>query len=329
MRIGLKLALRDWDNLTPLALSDVGSDRLEIEVSRTDMPPLDLGADDYFDASEISLSRYATAVSKGRNDVFGVPNFLMRGFRHRCAITLVEHNIRRFEDLKGCRIGVTGWQDSGNIWTRQAILNAGVGIKDVHWFVGRLTDAHPVVDRLAGFGRPGHIEAIPDETSMTELLEDGALDAILTPFMPHGFFSRGSKFRFVFSDVKRTEMAYFNQVGYVPGHHILGIKASLVEQHPWLPQELCDLLDKSRMLWSEKRQKFAETSPWFIEDVAFCAKNLPGNWDESGLQANHQMIAGFLEAMNAQGICQTRLTPEMLFPTVDDFLNTQVSARVM
>ena len=63
----------------------------------------------------------------------------MRGFRHRCIITSRASPVARLEELKGGRIGVTGWQDSGNNWTRAALAQAGVVIEDVRWYAGRLT----------------------------------------------------------------------------------------------------------------------------------------------------------------------------------------------
>ena len=327
MRVRLNLHLRDWDYLTPLALGDVVSDSLEIKLSRSAVLPSSLAPDSEFDASEISFSRFVRSVSEGRDDVFGVPNFLMRGFRHRCAITREESKIRRFSDLKGCRIGLTGWPDSGNTWTRHAISRAGVEILDAHWFTGRLTAGHPNFDRLEGYGQPGKIEAIPENRSLTEMLDAGGLDTVLTPFMPRSFFYPTSHYRFLADDIRKCEIDYFNDQGFVPGHHILGIKRHIVEQYPWLPKELSDLLDRSRQLWQQKRQKYAETTAWIIEDLYFSARTLPKNWDATGLEENRGMIRAFLSALDAQGICKSSLSPDDLFPTVDAFFATKTGIQ--
>src|SRR5262245_2765992 len=181
--------------MTPLVLGDVSSERIEVQVDRVATLPENFAKDRRYDASEISFSRYTTGQARGDVSIFGVPNFLMRGFRHRCIITVRSSPLTRLEELKGKRIGVTGWQDSGNTWTRAAVAQAGVGIDDVHWYAGRLTEAHPIVDRLGPYARPGRIEAVPGERPMLELLQSGELDAVFTPFMPPGFFGRDSAFR--------------------------------------------------------------------------------------------------------------------------------------
>jgi len=302
--------------MTPLVLGDVRSERIEVQVDRVGTLPEDFANDPRYEASEVSFSRYTTGRARGDTAVFGVPNFLMRGFRHRCIITARTSPLTRLEELKGKRIGVTGWQDSGNTWTRTALARAGVGIADVRWYAGRLTEAHPIVDRLGPYARPGRIEAVPDERPMLELLESGELDAVFTPFMPMDFFARDSKFRHLLPDVHCSELAYFNAVGYVPGIHILGIKVAFAAEHPWLPQELSDLLDTSQRLWLEKRQKYADTTPWIIDELVRCGRDLPANWNASGLEHNCRMITDFLGEIGNQNLAETDLTPDALFPAV-------------
>lgn len=316
MRVTVRLALRDWDYMTPLALGDVTSDLIDVKVDRVGTLPDDFANDPRYDASEISFSRYTTGRARGDTAIFGVPNFLMRGFRHRCIITARESRLARLEELKGGRIGVTGWQDSGNTWTRAALALAGVGIEDVRWYAGRLTEAHPIVDRLGTYARPGRIEAVPGERPMLDLLESGELDAVFTPFMPPGFFDRGSKFRHLVSDLHNAELTYFKTVGYVPGIHILGIKASVALKHPWLPQALSDLLDESQRIWLEKRRKYADTTPWIIDELGRCGRDLPEDWNASGLEPNRRMIGDFLAEVRRQGLADMKLTPDTLFPAI-------------
>nr|WP_255616483.1 nitrate ABC transporter substrate-binding protein [Microvirga puerhi] len=306
--------------MTPLVLGDVQSTRLDVQVDRVGTLPDNFANDPRYDASEISFSRYTTGRAGGDATVVGVPNFLMRGFRHRCIITARSNSLTRLEELKGGRIGVTGWQDSGNTWTRAALSQAGVQIDDVRWYAGRLTEAHPIVDRLGPYTRPGRIEAVPGERPMLELLESGELDAVFTPFMPAGFFDRDSKFRHLLPDLHAAEVEYFDAVGYVPGIHILGLKASFVAEHPWLPQELSDLLDESQRVWLEKRRKYADTTPWIIEELGRCGRDLPGSWNASGLEPNRKMIADFLAEIRKQNLADTDLTPDELFPAIPHFV---------
>ncbi|ANE75086.1 4,5-dihydroxyphthalate decarboxylase [Dickeya solani] len=315
--ITIRLAVRDWDYFTPLALGDVRSERFNVEVHRVNTLVDDLAASEHYDAGEVSFSRYAQARAKGDTSLLGVPHFLMRGFRQRCIITTADNRVTSLEQLKGGRIGVTGWQDSGNTWTRTLLREAGVGIEDVRWFAGRLTADHPIVDRLGRFGRPGHIEAAPGERPLIELLQAGELDAVFTPFMPQGFFLPGSGLRQVQADFRQAELAYFRRVGYVPGIHMLGIKPALVESLAWLPGELSRLIDRSAQVWQQKREKYADTTPWLLDDLRRTAQDLPANWNDNGFDVNRKMIADFARELYEQDITDTLLTPEAMFPAFD------------
>lgn len=251
MTVTLRLALRDWDYMTPLVLGDVSSPRLDIKVDRVGTLISNIAKDEAHDAAEMSFSRYAQLRHDGDESVVGIPNFIMRGFRHRCIITTKDSPIRKLSDLAGKKIGVTGWRDSGNTWTRAATRREGVGVEDAMWYAGRLTEAHPITDRLDGFGRPGRIEACPGERPMVDLLLDGGLDAVFTPFMPKGFFDQDSKFRQVLDDFRQSEVTYFNEVGYVPGMHLIGFKAEIVKEHPWIMDEVSELIDASQRCGSK------------------------------------------------------------------------------
>jgi 4,5-dihydroxyphthalate decarboxylase len=314
MAIAIRLALRDWDWVTPLALGDVRPEGFTLQIDRVGTLPEDLGSDPVYDAGEVSLSRYTLSRARGETAISGVPHFLMRGFRHRCIITAKTSGLTELSQLAGKRIGLTGWQDSGNTWTRALLRRVGIGINDARWFVGRLSEAHPITDRLAGFGRPGRIEAVPGERPMLELLQTGGLDAVFTPFMPPGFFEAASPFRQLLPDFRAAEVTYAREVGYVPGIHLLGIKPAIVRDHPWLPQALSAVLDESARLWIEKRIKYAETTPWMLDELRQVARDLPAGWDRNGFAANEAMLADFIAELQAQELTTARLSPRDLFP---------------
>ncbi|UHS58546.1 nitrate ABC transporter substrate-binding protein [Agrobacterium vaccinii] len=314
MTVTLRLALRDWDYMTPLILGDVSSPRLNVKVDRVGTLVSSVATEAAYDAAETSFSRYAQMRHDGDESVIGMPNFIMRGFRHRCIITSKASSIRQLSDLAGKKIGVTGWRDSGNTWTRAAIRREGVGVEDAMWYAGRLTEAHPITDRLDGFGRPGRIEVAPGERPMVDLLLDGGLDAVFTPFMPKGFFDQDSALRQVLDDYRSAEVDYFNDVGYVPGMHLIGFKAELVREHPWIMDELSDLLDASQRMWLEKREKYADTTPWMIDELRRCAADLSPSWNVNGFEANEKMIADFALELYEQKILPRLLSPADLFP---------------
>ncbi|MFD2440365.1 hypothetical protein ACFSS8_10340 [Paracoccus kondratievae] len=189
----------------------------------------------------------------------------------------------------------------------------GVGVEDAFWYAGRLTETHPITDRLDGFGRPGRIEACPDERPMVDLLREGFLDAIFTPSCPR-VFAPDSGLRQVQTDFRAAEKAYLDDVGYVPGMHLISIKSGIADAHPWVAQEISDMLDTSQRIWDEKRQKYADTTPWLFDELRRCKADLPAGWNASGVNENMRMINDFAQELHQQGIMPRVLSAAELFP---------------
>ncbi|MFG6499431.1 nitrate ABC transporter substrate-binding protein [Sulfitobacter sp. 1A15106] len=313
MTLKIRLAVRDWDYMTPLLLGDITSKRLQLEVERIATMPVGIGKGSSHDAGEASFSRHLTDVAEGHNSTVAIPNFLMRGFRHGCIITRKNSPLTKVTELAGKRIGVTGWRDSGNTWTRAILRNEGIMTDDAYWYAGRLTEAHPIQDRLGEFGQPGRIEPMPNETPMMRSLAEGWLDAVFTPFMPEGFFSQNSQFRQLLPNCREAQTSYFHDVGYVPGIHLLALDREIAEVHPWAAQELSDMIDESRRMWISKRRRYADTTPFMLEEMLYTATALSPDWDASGIAANRIMISDFLDQMHEQGILNRPLQTEEVF----------------
>lgn len=311
----LRIALRDWDHLTPLLMGEVDLTALhdtghDLEITRVpSLPSLD---DDRYDAAEISLSGYVRAVAAGQPARIAVPHLLMQSFRHRCIIVNRHSDLHHPEQLRNGRIGLTGWPDSGNTWTRAVLAEHGVGIPEATWVVGRLTAQHPVIDRLGGFGRPGHIVA-RDDKPLVDQLSEGELDAVLTPFMPTGFYSADSPWRPLFRNVRSVESAYFARHGFVPGMHLLGLRPELAASPvaDLLVQALCT----SRQIWADRRRKYADTSLWLTEDLLHEATHLPSDWWLPGLDRHAPMFSAFLTEQVTQGLLVSPPTLDQLFPS--------------
>jgi 4,5-dihydroxyphthalate decarboxylase len=314
MSVTIRLAVRDWDFFTPLALGDIKPDGFELKLDRVPDLPGNLATHPLYDAAEMSMSRYSLGRARGEEGALGVPHFIMRGFRHRCIITTRSSPLTKVSELAGKRIGLAGWQDSGNTWTRAILRREGIEVADARWFLSRLNASHPIIDRLGGYGQPGLIEAVADDRPVLELLAEGALDAVFMPFMPPDFYSAGGQFRQLVPDFRAAEVAYFKAVGYVPGMHLLGIKPDVAREHPWLAQALSELLAESSKVWWDKRVRYADTSPWLLDELRHVATDLPPSWNDEGFAANEAMIDDFAAELHAQGLTPKRMTPRDLFP---------------
>ncbi|KPB13059.1 4,5-dihydroxyphthalate decarboxylase [Pseudomonas syringae pv. syringae] len=316
MNLCLRLAVRDWDYLTPLALGDVLSDSVQLNLDRVNqlLDPPELELNSHYDGGEVSFSQYAQYRAAGGVKMVGIPHFLMRAFRHRCIITTTESPLKSIGDLAGKRIGLTGWPDSGNTWTRALLRREQININDVDWYVGRLTKDDSIFDRLNGFGRSGRINELPNDEPLVHALRAGTLDAVFTPFMPRGFYDPGSGLRQLLPSCRSEEVDYYKSVGYVPGIHLLAVKREVLADRPWLGNEISNLFDRSTDMWIQKREKYADTTPWIIDELRRTAQDLQKDWSENGFSKNYKMVKDFACELHAQGILTSVMTPEELFP---------------
>ncbi|MNL58129.1 hypothetical protein D3C87_1817400 [compost metagenome] len=78
-------------------------------------------------------------------------------------------------------------------------------------------------------------------------------------------------------------------------------------------EELSKLIDESQRMWLSKRRKYADTSPFMMDELLKSAAELPAGWDASGFAVNRKMIADFANELHVQGILPQLMTPEDLF----------------
>lgn len=312
----IRLGLRDWDHLVPLMSGRVRVPGFRIEIDARDVTP-DVLTEPGLDGGETSFSRYVQARAADDDRLVGLPAFVMRGFRHRCVLVRADSPLRSFDQLAGARIGLTGWPDSGNTWTRALIRAAGVDLSAVTWRVGPLAADETGKDRLGSRPLPPNVTAMADGESLAGELAAGRLDAALTPFMPSEFFTSESRFRHLLDDHPTAERGYWAATGFVPGIHLVTLKKAVVDEHPDLPAALLAGLETSKRHWLGRRRLLADTTPWLLHALTESAEVFGEDWMPYGTARNTAMTRAFCEELHAQGIWPEPIDPDIVFPLPD------------
>lgn len=307
----LHLGVRHWDHIIPLALGDVAAEAVKLE--RLDATP-DLWHDGRFDGGETSFSRYVRARAAGDDRVVALPVFLMRGFRHRCIIVRSDSPAHDAADLRDARIGLTGWADSGNVWTRAILREAGIGIDDADWQVGPLTQSHPVIDRIGNVRVGDNVRHTSDGARLVDLLLARELDAVMTPFMPPGFHEPDSELRTLYPDNRQAEIGYFGRHGYIPGIHVLAVRAEVLHAEPALAQQVVDAFEAAKRLSRARRDKLVDITPWHDEEVALATRVIGDDWLPYGVSADRAMVRDFQTELVEQRLLSGPVPSEDLFP---------------
>lgn len=309
-----RLALRDWDWLTPLLLREIDCsalDALGYDLHIDRVPQLvNLRDSVVHDGAEVSLSNHSRRVMRGDTRIEALAHPLMQGLRHRCVLVGADSAAGCAAELAGARIGVTGWADSGIVWARAALADDGLALDEAHWFAGRLTAQHPEADRVGEFARSGRVQAMSGKP-MIDRLADGELDAVISPFVPPGVLVPDSQFRPLYRDPRAVERQWLSRRGYVPGHHLLAFKSEVPHE---VRRTVSSLLQESKRVWRRSREKLAETTLWAAVDLWDEVKSLPIGWDQPGLKHQQQMLLGFFQASLHQELIECVPQFDQIFP---------------
>ena len=184
-KLPLSIAVGDYDRVRPLVEGEVRIDGVDPVFLLLEPEEVFFRAFRHqeFDVCELSLSSFTLRTSRGDNPYVGVPVFTSRAFRHT-AITVRKDRIRSPLDLAGKRIGIPEWQLTACVWARALIEEYGVDLRDIQWVRGGIEEAGRVEKIDLKLPDGIRLEDAPGDRSLSQMLEDGDLDAIVGPRVP-------------------------------------------------------------------------------------------------------------------------------------------------
>ena len=223
-KLRLTVACGDYDIVQALKEGAVEAGGLEL-IFLTDMGPRErhwrLARKMEFDVCEENVGAYFMARDRG-DPVTALPVFLHRRFRHGFVFINTGAGIKAPKDLIGRQVGGTNFQPAGNIWMR-GILEEHYGVphREITWIVDRSEDV-PFTPP------PGlRIEMKTSSKSLSDMLADGDLPAMISPTIPRPF-AMGDK------RIARLFM------------HVTTIKQEIVDRYPWVTTNLVKAFEQAK-----------------------------------------------------------------------------------
>jgi 4,5-dihydroxyphthalate decarboxylase len=122
--VDVKMTLRAYDHTCPLLLGDVPTPGVRLTIDHR--AALTLQFPDGLDVAEVSFNRYTLARARGDDTLVGLPAFVLQGFRHRNFFVRADSALTSLAQLRGRRVGTNSWPDTGTMWARAAMRDAGV-----------------------------------------------------------------------------------------------------------------------------------------------------------------------------------------------------------
>ena len=270
-----------------------------------------------FDVTELSFSNYLTLTDRGTCPYVAIPVFPGRRFRHNAIYVNKQSGIRTPEDLKGRLVGTPEYQVTASVWIRGLLEDEyGVKASDIRWRAGGLFEGNRT--EKVEFRPPPGVELVRIEPGQTlsRMLEDGGIDALIGPRAPAGFNAGNPDIVRLFPDFIEREKDYFRRTGIFPVMHLLAVHKKKVEALPWLPASLFKAFEAAKNMAIERLLEENEpmvTYPW-IDGVVREAQDFMGEdlWPY-GLAENRKTIDAFLRYHHAQGLSSRRLDPVEIF----------------
>jgi 4,5-dihydroxyphthalate decarboxylase len=319
-KLNLSMAVCDYDRTKALL-----DGRVQIEGCETNIMIIEAAEafhrafrNQDFDITEISLSSHTMATERGDNPYVAVPAFVSRVFRHSGIYVRTDRGIKTPADLAGKTIGVPEYQITANLWMRGILSDDyGVDPATIHWRRGGIEDVGGRNERLPLELPPNiDLQPISPDKSLSMMLESGELDAIFTARAPSCVTRGAPNVARLFPNVREVEGEYFKRTGIFPMMHMIGIRKTLVDAHPWLPVSVYKAYLEAKRIAMEQIQDIGQlrtTMPWIVEEYESTVALMGKDYWSYGVAENYHALDTLTRYSFEQHLTNRKVAVEELF----------------
>src|SRR3972149_4579794 len=135
-KLQLSLAVGDYEHTRDVLSGDVRAEGIDITGLRVPIEELLYRLHKYreWDAAELGLGTQSAQISRGHDDMVGIPVFTSRTFRHSAIYLRSNAGIESPADLAGRRVGVPQWSMTAAVYARALLQHGyGVDLRSIRW----------------------------------------------------------------------------------------------------------------------------------------------------------------------------------------------------
>ncbi|GAA5056864.1 substrate-binding domain-containing protein [Nocardia callitridis] len=278
-------------------------------------------ADAEVPVSEFGLTFLLRALDQGV-PLVAVPVFPVRMFRHSAIFVNTGSGITGPADLVGKTIGEFGvyGQDPG-VWNKGILADEyGFRPERNRWVIGGLEHPAPPFTFTSHPHPDGvDITAAPEGTTLSDLLDSGAIDALFTANAPQRFLDGAPHITRLFPDYEPLERDYYRRTGIFPIMHTVVAHRDLFDREPWLTRALYTAFLDAKQAGAQRYRRFRQLYqaplmvPWINALIEENDRLLGADWWPYGISANRTALDTFLRYHYEQGLSARRWTIEEVF----------------
>lgn len=323
--LAINMAGYDYDRVHSLIDGRVGIEgcNIDFEISSVgEMNTHIFNGPQTREVTEVGLHPFMLAYA---NDAFRdytlIPVFPLRVFRHKSVFIRTDRGIKKPEDLRGKKIGVTGYSSTSLTWIRGIFQDEyGVTPDDVQWVFSSMDSA-----AKASGGPSKQENVLPEGLTISmglegqdesDLLESGEIDALFHAAEPRCYIQGHPMVERLFHDFRTTERAYFAKTGIFPIMHAVAIRKDVLEQNPWLAEAVFNAYSQAKQMTYDYLLKSAwyKTSlPWVSQEMEETRTLMGKNYWPYGIESNRDALTTLFRYSYEQGFSSRELTIEELF----------------
>jgi 4,5-dihydroxyphthalate decarboxylase len=274
------------------------------------------------EVTEIGLHPFMLAyLNDAFRDYTLLPIFPLSVFRHKSVFIRTDRGIKKPEDLRGKKIGVTGYSSTSLTWIRGIFQDEyGVTPDDVQWVFSSKDSA------AKASGGPSKQENVlpegltismgPEGQDESDLLESGEVDALFHAAEPRAYIQGNPIVARLFHDFRTTERAYFAKTGIFPIMHAVAIRKDVLEQNPWLAEAVFNAYSQAKQMTYDyllKSAWYKASLPWVTQEMEETRTLMGKNFWPYGIKPNRDALNALFRYSYEQGFSSRELTIEELF----------------
>jgi len=318
--LSLTLAIEDYDHTRALVTGEIKPKGINLTCLQFQVEETFFRFSNAYEweVSELSFAKFCSLRSQEDSPIVGIPVFISRMFRHSAFYIRKGGTIKTSKDLRGCRIGIPEWTQTATVYARGWLHDeGGAKLDEVEWVQG-------------GVNQPGRLEMgktkVPSgikitqvpERSLSEMLIEGDLEAIISARPPDAFLQGDGQIQRLMPNHRDIEFDYFKRTGVYPIMHTIAIKRDAYELNPWIAANLMTAFEEAKVKMVERMSDINVSRiplPWLPDTFEKTKTEFFPNGDywPYGIEHNRTTLETFLNYCHKQGVIHKKITPEDLF----------------
>lgn len=318
-RVSLTVATTDYDHVRDFRLGDVKAPGIDVTWLNMDFHEIfaRFTFNREWDVSELSFAKFIAQATRENPDIIGLPVYTSRMFRFSSFYVNKKAGITKAQDLAGKRIGVPEWAQTAAVYTRGWLQHeAGVDLASIDWYQSGTEQAGR--EEKVELDLPNGLRLTPvKHKSLSEMLVDRELDAILVASEPRIFQRGHPDIARLFPDYQAVEQEYFARTRVYPIMHIVCMKRAVLEGRPWIARNLYNAFEESKNRSLRRLLELGVSRypvPWLTDHSQKMQKIFGKDLFPYGIEPNRPTLELFLQYAHEQGIAHRHAKVEEIFP---------------